>query len=246
MTHLWPIESTDADPADRPNGDRRRSSRRSRRKPWRDGFAAQTVIGGLEDDRSYRAFERAIVASFGPRSVIELELIHRLASLFWRLRRASAIETGLFGLLSAMGYDDPARRPCVSRDVKSAPRINGHEQIAPDSGDWRNPKISGHGKSFRGVHQSADASKCQITAQSFLHLAKLDPSLLERTGAHEARLWRQAAQTIWMLDALRRPPSADSRRPFRKPVAHYFWVINWPIGVWYNFETGDSLCVKCD
>ena len=92
MMHLWPVESDDADPADRPNGDRQSSSRRSRRTAWRDGFAAQTVIAGLEDDRSYRVFERAIVASMGPRSLIELELIHRLASLFWRLRRASATQ----------------------------------------------------------------------------------------------------------------------------------------------------------
>jgi hypothetical protein len=123
MTALRPIESTDAEPADLPNGDRQGTgSRRSRRKAWRDGFAAQTVIAGLEDDRSYRAFERAIVASFGPRSVIELELIHRLASLFWRLRCASAIETGLFGHHSAAGYRERARLPYVARQsMKSVP-----------------------------------------------------------------------------------------------------------------------------
>jgi hypothetical protein len=77
---------------------------------------------------------------------------------------------------------------------------------------------------FGGARQSADKLlKSRIIAQSFLRLAKLDPSLLERAGTHEARLWRQAAQTIWILDALRRPQPADSRRPFRKPVAHYFW-----------------------
>ena len=32
------------------------------------------------------------MASIAPRSLIELELIHRLASLFWRLRRASATQ----------------------------------------------------------------------------------------------------------------------------------------------------------
>ena len=31
MMHLWPVESDDADPADRPNGDRQSSSRRSQR-----------------------------------------------------------------------------------------------------------------------------------------------------------------------------------------------------------------------
>jgi hypothetical protein len=144
------------------------------------------------------------VASFGPRSVIELELIHRLASLFWRLRRTSAIETGLFGLLSGMGHDDWARRPCVSRHpMKSAPPINGHEQIAPGSDDWCDPKIRSRGMRFGGARQAGDASTCRTMAQSFLYLAKLDPSLLERSGAHEARLWRQAAQTIWLLDALR-------------------------------------------
>jgi hypothetical protein len=46
MTHLWPVESADTDPTDRPNGDRKHSSRTSRRKAWRDGFATQTVIDG--------------------------------------------------------------------------------------------------------------------------------------------------------------------------------------------------------
>src|SRR5215831_14688804 len=75
-----------------PQGKRRRSHRRA----WRDGLADQTVVQTLEDVRSYRAFERALIASVDPRSVIELALVHRLASLLWRLRRASAIETGLF------------------------------------------------------------------------------------------------------------------------------------------------------
>ena len=57
---------------------------------WRDGLADQTVVGDIEDIRSYRAFERALIGSIDPRSVIELAFGH------WRLRRASAIETGLF------------------------------------------------------------------------------------------------------------------------------------------------------
>src|SRR5262245_5433477 len=70
--------------------------RRSRRRAWRDGLADQTVLQPLEDVRSYRAFERALIASVDPRSALELALAHRLASLLWRLRRASAIETRLF------------------------------------------------------------------------------------------------------------------------------------------------------
>src|SRR5262245_11751656 len=39
----------------------------------------------------------------------------------------------------------------------------------------------------------------------------------------KTRLWRQAAQTIWTLDAMRRPPTAVARPRFRKPVARYAW-----------------------
>jgi hypothetical protein len=53
-------------------------------------------------------------------------------------------------------------------------------------------------------------------AQCFLRLSNLDRRLLAVVGAYETRLWRQAAQIIWTLDAIRRPP-------FRKPIARYFW-----------------------
>jgi len=60
-------------------------------------------------------------------------------------------------------------------------------------------------------------------AQCFLRLSNLDPTLLARVGVYETRLWRQAAQTIWTLDAMRRPPTAPARPRFSKPVARYFW-----------------------
>jgi hypothetical protein len=72
------------------------NKRRRSRRAWRDGLADQTVVRHLENVRFYRAFERALMATVDLRSVLELALVHRLASLLWRLRRASAIETGLF------------------------------------------------------------------------------------------------------------------------------------------------------
>jgi hypothetical protein len=100
------------DISDLPGNGPQNKSRRSRRRAWRDGLADQTVIKALEHVRSYRAFERALIASVDPRSVLELALAHRLASLLWRLRRASAIETGLFQIqgepLSARGRTRPA------------------------------------------------------------------------------------------------------------------------------------------
>src|SRR6185437_12273396 len=50
----------------------------------------------LEDGAAYELFERKILADYTPDSAIERALVVRLASLLWRLRRAVAIETGLF------------------------------------------------------------------------------------------------------------------------------------------------------
>ena len=72
--------------------------RRSRRNAVRHGLAAETVIGALEDAEDYQAFEAAITADYDAQSAVERELVLRLASLLWRLRRAAAIETGLFAI----------------------------------------------------------------------------------------------------------------------------------------------------
>src|SRR5678815_2328144 len=68
----------------------------SRCNAVRHGLTAETVIGALEDAEDYKAFEAAIIADFDAQSAVERELLLRLASLLWRLRRATSIETGLF------------------------------------------------------------------------------------------------------------------------------------------------------
>src|SRR6478672_10018726 len=69
---------------------------RSRCNAVRHGLTAETVIGALEDAEDYKAFEAAITADYEAESAVERELVLRLASVLWRLRRATTIETGLF------------------------------------------------------------------------------------------------------------------------------------------------------
>ncbi len=69
---------------------------RSRCNAVRHGLTAETVIGALEDAKDYKAFEAAIIADYNAQSAVERELVLRLASLLWRLRRARIMETGLF------------------------------------------------------------------------------------------------------------------------------------------------------
>src|ERR1700691_5842182 len=62
----------------------------------RHGLTAETVIGALEEAEDYKAFEAAIIADYDAQTAVERELVLRLASLLWRLRRATTMETGLF------------------------------------------------------------------------------------------------------------------------------------------------------
>ena len=74
---------------------------RSRRNAVRHGLTAETVIAALEDAEDYQAFEAAVIADYDAESAVERELVLRLASVLWRLRRATGIETALFESVAA-------------------------------------------------------------------------------------------------------------------------------------------------
>src|ERR1700687_1514426 len=84
---------------------------RSRRNAIRHGLSAETVIGILEKAKDYKRFEEAVSADYNPRSSVECELVTRLASLLWRLRRATAIETGLLQIQARILQERIASSP---------------------------------------------------------------------------------------------------------------------------------------
>ena len=87
--------------------------RRSRRNAIRHGLTAETVIDSLEDAADYKAFERAIKSDYSPQTAIEGQLVTRLASLLWRLRRAVTIESGLLSIRAGIIRDQSAARPTI-------------------------------------------------------------------------------------------------------------------------------------
>ena len=68
---------------------------RSRQNALRHGLTAETVITALENAADYQVFEATICAEYQPRTATARELVARLASVLWRLRRSTSIETGL-------------------------------------------------------------------------------------------------------------------------------------------------------
>jgi hypothetical protein len=224
---MWrPNEPVEEDGSNLVGIDPQSKRRRPRRRAWLEGLADQTVIQVLEDVRSYRAFERTLVGSVDPRSVIELALVHRLASLLWRLRRACAIETGLFemqGELLSARRQDPSRGPSQAGALPTVTVANGHSK-GPGLNGRDDPPISDQDNALSTSMRAAPGrwSKSRTIAQCFLRLSNLDPTLLDRVGGYEARLWRQAAQTIWTLEAMRQPPP-PMRHRLRNRVAPFIW-----------------------
>jgi hypothetical protein len=188
---------------------------RSRCNAIRHGLTAETVIGALEDAADYEAFEAAIIADYDAQSAVERELVLRLSSLLWRLRRATIMETGLFEIQADnLGEFRQARRVHpVSREViyamfgRADPVILDGDP-ASDGTNGTEAVSSSRPKAVDpAVNPAADLARC------FLRLANLSNCALDRLSRYEAILWRQAGQILFALDALnRRKPQERGRR----------------------------------
>jgi hypothetical protein len=103
----------------------------SRRNALRHGLTAETVIATLEDSEDYQAFEAAVIADYDAESAVERELVLRLASVLWRLRRATGIETALFESVTAETWQ--ARTRVFTPDPHRDSRPLGSQSITSDS-----------------------------------------------------------------------------------------------------------------
>ena len=98
MTSLRQIESNRRN-AQKSTGPKTSNGKaRSSQNAVRHGLTSETVIGPLEDPADYQAFELAVTAGYDAETAVERELVLRLASLLWRLRRATSVETGLLAI----------------------------------------------------------------------------------------------------------------------------------------------------
>ena len=174
--------------------------RRSRQNAVRHGLTAETVIDALEDAEDYAAFEMAVTADYDAQSAVERELVLRLASLLWRLRRATAIESGLFKIQARHLLDFRQRRLAhrkrqniidnICRDAAGTEDTRQTEDKANASLDI------GSRSTVETAHHSDDLTR------SFVRLANLPTYPLDRLSRYEATLWRQACQILFTLRCL--------------------------------------------
>jgi hypothetical protein len=183
--------------------------RRSRQNALRHGLTAETVIDALEDAEDYAAFEMSVTADYDAQSTVERELVLRLASLLcvWRLRRATAIESGLFKIQAKHLLQFRQRRQAHQEHqninmyryaVETKDSIQ-QDQDAPTSALNRNSPSIG---------ELADRS--DDLTRAFVRLCNLPNYPLDRLSRYEATLWRQACQILFTLQCL------DGRKPWER------------------------------
>jgi hypothetical protein len=175
---------------------------RSRCNALRHGLTAETVIAALEDAEDYRAFEAAVIADYDAETAVERELVLRLASVLWRLRRASKIETALFEF--ATNESRMHERKSLLDTFVGAADLSEHNRFFLGAA----PQLDSPARK-----QMCSDAKNDI-AGGFLHLAALPTYPLDRLSRYEHLLWRQARQIVFALESLRR------RR--RQPHRSYF------------------------
>ncbi len=194
---------------------------RSRGNAVRHGLTAETVIGALEDAEDYTAFEAAIIADYDAQSAVERELVLRLASALWRLRRATAMETGLLAGAAeprAGAATVPPPRP-TGAAIAALFRAGCHHA---DDATAAGRRRAGTPASLPG-EQEHPADPTRHLAECFLDLARLPTCPLDRLSRYEYALWRQVAQILFALDNLhrRKPQERPPLRPGHAPRFGY-------------------------
>jgi hypothetical protein len=177
--------------------------RRSRQNAVRHGLTAETVINALEDAEDYAAFEIVVTADYDAQSAVERELVLRLASLLWRLRRATAIERGLFKIQAKQLLQFRQRRHAhqarqniidsMYRDVVTSEEVGQGNGKPIDSADC--------------LSSSSPEDPFDDLTRSYIWLTNLPTYPLDRLSRYECTLWRQARQTLFALQTL------DRRKP---------------------------------
>jgi hypothetical protein len=165
----------------------------------------------LEDAKDYMAFEAAVTADYDAQSAVERELVLRLASILWRLRRANTMETGLFEI-QTHGHDYRQNQPRHPDSLQVIPALFRW----PDSA---NAEAASHDSRLSIMEQIPDSrnklgGSTVEFARCFLGLANLPNFALDRLSRYEATLWRQAKQILYALEVLdrRKPPERTQRR----------------------------------
>ncbi|SHN82498.1 hypothetical protein [Bradyrhizobium erythrophlei] len=176
--------------------------KRSRRNALRHGLTAETVIDALEDAEDYAAFEMAVTDDYDAESAVERELVLRLASLLWRLRRATAIESGLFKIQAKQLLQFRHRQHAHQNRQKLLDNLY-RQAVAIDRGSQHELEEL-NDETIDSTSLAEPPGPPGDATGAYVRLANLPTYPLDRLCRYEATLWRQACQIMLALRYLGR------------------------------------------
>jgi len=181
--------------------------RKSRQNALRHGLTAETVIDALEDADDYVAVETAVTADYDAQSAVERELVLRLASLLWRLRRATTIESGLFKIQAKHLLQFRRRRQAHWQRQEI---IDGVYRNTLATEEQQDDETSSSTLAPDPPSTIEPADPSDDLTRAFVRLSSLPTYPLDRLSRYEATLWRQASQILLTLECL------DRRKPWER------------------------------
>ena len=144
-----------------------------------------------------------MTADYDAETAVERELVQRLASVLWRLRRATSIETALFKAVTAedgkieQSTPGPILVPAIT-DLPEQPKLQLVTAGQSDAAATNELSVDAH----------KDIGDC------LLRLTALPTFPLDRRSRYEHLLWRQVASLMSTLESLRRRKSQPRRSSF--------------------------------
>ena len=148
----------------------------------------------LDSKMQIESFEAIVIADYDARSAVERELVLRLASVLWRLRRATGIETALF---------------------ESAIKQVGQEISNRATGEVLLSRLFLNSQDRHVEQPSTESLRKRQISQTFVRLNEMPICPMSRLNRYEHTLWRQTRQIIAILRSLRvgsdRPPHKGPR-----------------------------------
>lgn len=167
----------------------------------RHGLTARTVVTAIEDSEEFDRFSSSVRDDYQPTSAIEHELVARLVSLLWRLRRSTLIETSLFELHGRLAAEHKIE--CQTDASRSDPEmfyqlLRNPATLVPGQINSNMPDPTHHSSDIPSSPEIHPVRPNPATI--FLRLCNLNSLPIERINRYETSLWRQAVQTIFLLE----------------------------------------------
>ena len=145
----------------------------------------------------------AVTADYEAQSAVERELVLRLASILWRLRRATTIESGLFKIQAKHLLQFRQRRQAHQKRQEIIDGVY-RNALATEEDMQQDDEIGSDTLRPDPPSTEEPADQAEDLTRSFVRLTNLPTYPLDRLSRYEATLWRQACQILFTLHCLGR------------------------------------------